>query len=184
MRVSRPGSQILVITESRLSHIVDLAMRLVFFAYWYYVVLDLGKTPDGVHPFDHVLDRLSAEPFLWLFVLGPLLFIGDIFESLMIAVVGEEFTFNGMTRTVLKNQKRLAGFDEIAYLQIRTIRGAEDAEHILTAVLQAGKKIEIDTSSNASDIIALADDVADILGVRVIRLSPEKRKGGRIGCEL
>jgi len=184
MRVSRPSSQILVITESRLSHIGSLALSLVFNALWYYNLLHLEEVPDGVHPFDHLLDRLSAEPFLWLFVLAPLLFVGDIFESLWIAVVGEEFTFNGMTRTVLKNQKRLAGFDEIAYLQIRTIRGAEDAEHILTAVLQAGNKIEIDTSSNASDIIALADDVADILGVRVIRLSPETRKGGGIACEL
>ena len=184
MRVSRLGSQILVLTECRLSHIRNLAMCLVFYAYWYYTLLDLGKLPDGVRPFDYLLDRLSAEPFLWLFVLGPLLFVGDIVESFMIAVVGEEFTFNGMTRTVLKNQKRLAGFDEIAYLQIRTIRGAEDEEHILTAVLQTGNKIEIDTSSNASDIIALADDVADILGVKVIRLSPEKRKRGRIGFEL
>jgi hypothetical protein len=184
MKVSRPSSQILVVTESRLSHIGGLAIFLVFFAYWYYNLLDLGKIPDGVRPFDHLLDRLSAEPFLWLFVLGPLLFVGDIFESLWIAVVGEEFTFNGVTRTVLKNQKRLAGFDEIACLQIRTIRGAEDEEHILTVVLQTGNKIEIDTSSNASDIIALADDVTDILGAKVIRLSPEKRKGGRIGFEL
>src|SRR5262249_52768969 len=127
---------------------------------------------------------LSAEPFLWLFVLGPLLFLGDMFERLWTAVVGEEFTFNGMTRTVLKNQKQLARFDEIAYLQIRTIRGADDEEHILTAVLQTGNKIEIDASRNASDIIALADDVADILGAKVIRLSPEKRKGGGIEIEL
>ena len=184
MRVSRPGSQILVLTESRLSHLQNLAMYLVFFAYWYYAVLDFGKIPDGVHPFDHLLDRLSAETFLWLFVLAPLFSVGEIVESIMIVVLGEEFTFNGMTRTVLRNQKRLAGFDEIACLQVRTIRGAEDAEHILTAVLQTGNKFEIDSSRNASDIIALADDVADILGVRVIRLSPEKRKIGRIGCEL
>jgi hypothetical protein len=184
MKVSRPGSQILVVTECRRSHIENLAGCLLFFACWYCALLDLEKIPDGVHPYDHLLDRLSAEPFLWLFVLAPLILVGDIFESLWIAVMGEEFTFNGMTRTVLKNQKRLVGFDEIDYLQIRTIRGAEDAEHILTAVLQTGKKIEIDTSWNASDIIALADDVADILGVKVIRLSPEKRKGGGIGFEL
>lgn len=184
MKVSRPSSQILVVAESRLSHIGGLAICLVFFVCWHYSLLDLGKIPDSVHPFDHLLDRLSAEPFLWLFVLGPLLLVGDICERLWTAVVGEEFTFNGITRTVLKNQKRLAGFDEIACLQIRTIRGAEDKEHILTAVLQTGNTIEIDTSSNASGIIALADDVADILGVRVIRLSPETRKGGGISCEL
>ena len=167
MRVSRPGSQILVITESRLHAIGFLALYLGFFAFWYYVALDLGKIPDGVHLFDHVLDRLSAQPWLWLFVLVPVLSVPNIFKGLMIAVVGEELTFNGVTRTVLKNHKRLAGFNEIAYLQIRTIQG-KSAEHRLTAVLQTGDKIEIHTSK-ASDIIALADDVADILGVKVVR---------------
>src|SRR5262249_6604922 len=120
MRVSRPSSQILVVSECRLSHIGGLAICLVFFAWWYYTLLDLGKIPDGVHPFDHVLDRLSAEPFLWLFVLAPVFFVPAMFNAIRIAVVGEEITFNGITRTVLKNKKRLAGFDEIVYLQIRT----------------------------------------------------------------
>jgi hypothetical protein len=53
----------------------------------------------------------------------------------------------------------------------------------LTAVLQTGNKIEIDTSWSESNIIALADDVTDILGVKLIRLSPEKRKGGGISFE-
>jgi hypothetical protein len=111
---------------------------------------------------------LSARPLLWLFVLAPVLTVLQVFNSLRIAVVGEEFTFDGVTRTVLKNQKRLAGFNEIAYLQIRTIQG-KSADHRLTAVLQTSDKIEIHTSSNTSEIIALADDVADILGVRVVR---------------
>jgi hypothetical protein len=168
MRVSRPNSQVLVVTKRRQSHIGFLALCFVFYAFWYYILLDLGKIPDGVHPFDHVLDRLSAQPFLWLFVLAPVLSVLQIFNSLRIAVVGEEFTFNGLTRTVLKNQKQLARFNEIAYLQIRTIRG-ESTEHRLTAVLQTSDKFEIHTSSKASDILELADDVADILGVRVVR---------------
>jgi len=168
MRVSRPSSQILVITESRLPAIGLLAFYLAFFAFWYYGTLDLGKIPDGVHLFDHVLDRLSANPFLWLFVLFPVLSVPYIFKSLRIAVMGEELTFDGMTRTVLKNQKRLAGFNEIAYLQMRTIRG-KSKEHRLTAVLQTGDKIEIYTSDTAHEIMALADDAADILGVRVVR---------------
>ena len=82
--------------------------------------------------------------------------------------MGEELTFNGITRTVLKNQKRLAGFNEIAHLQIRTFRGKNE-DHRLTAILQTGDKIEIYTSDDAHKIMALADDAADILGVRVVR---------------
>ena len=83
--------------------------------------------------------------------------------------MGEEVAFNGITRTVLKNRKRLAGFNEIAHLQIRTIRGGKSEEHRLTAVLQTGDKIEIYTTYTAHEIMALADDAADILGVRVVR---------------
>jgi hypothetical protein len=168
VRVSRPSSQILVITESRLPAIGWLAVYLGFFSFWYYFTLDLGKIPEGARLFDHVHDRLSAEPSLWLFVLSPVFFIPYIFKGLRIAVIGEKLTFNGMTTTVLKNRKRLAGFNEIAYLQIRTIRGKSEA-HRLTAALQTGDKVEIYTSDNAHEIMALADDAADILGVRVVR---------------
>jgi hypothetical protein len=78
MRVNRPGSQILVITESRLHAIGFLALYLGFFAFWYYLTLDLGKIPTGVHLFDHVLDRLSAQPMLWLFVLAPVLSVPSV----------------------------------------------------------------------------------------------------------
>jgi hypothetical protein len=64
MRVSRPSSQILVVSKSRLPAIGWLAFYLGFFAFWYYGTLDLGEIPDGVHLFDHVLDRLSAQPSL------------------------------------------------------------------------------------------------------------------------
>lgn len=169
MRVSRPSSQILVVTKRRLPRIGWLAFYISFFAFWYYSLLSLGEIPNGVHPFDHVRARLSEQPFLWLFVLAPILAIPQMFKALKIVVVGEEFTFNGMTRTVLKNQKRLAGFNEIAHLQVRTIQG-KSTEHRLTAVLHTGDKIEIHNSSNASDIIALADDIADMLGVSVVRM--------------
>jgi hypothetical protein len=168
MKVSKPSSQVLVITESRLHAVGFLAFYFGFFALWYHVALDLGKIPEGAHLIDHVLDRLATQPSLRLFVLSPALFVPYIFNCLRIAVIGEEFTFNGMTRTVLKNQKRLAGFNEIAYLQIRTIRGKSE-DHRLTAVLHTGDKIEIYTSNNTREIMALSDDAADILGVKVMR---------------
>jgi hypothetical protein len=69
-----------------------------------------------------------------------------------------------------KNQKWVASFDGIAHLQIRTTEGEYSTEHTLTAVLHMGEKIEIDDSKgDASDIVALADDIADILGVKVVR---------------
>jgi len=62
MKVSNPSSQVLVITESRLHAVGFLAFYFGFFALRYYVALDLGKIPEGAHLFDHVLDRLAAQP--------------------------------------------------------------------------------------------------------------------------
>jgi hypothetical protein len=62
----------------------------------------------------------------------------------------------------------VVSFDGIAHLHVRTMQG--ESEHRLTAVLHTGEKIEIaDSSGDASGIIALADDIADILGAEVVR---------------
>ncbi len=91
-----------------------------------------------------------------------------MYKSLKIVAVGEQLYFDGVMRTILKNQKPLAKFDEVGHLQVRTISG-EGEEHRLTAVLGSGKKIGIHTSGDSDEIITLADDVADIMKVEVVR---------------
>ena len=117
---------------------------------------------------NYILDRLSANPTLWLFVLAPLSSLPILYKTIKVVAVGMQFTFDGIMNEILKNQKPMAKFNEVEHLQIRTISGKTD-EHRLTAVLKSGKKIEIHTYSGLDDIIALADDVADIVKVKVIR---------------
>jgi hypothetical protein len=124
-----------------------------FFGVWYYGLLRSGAIDN---------------PIIWLFLLFPIAFLPILYKSLKIVVMGEQLSFDGVMRTILKNQKLLARFDEVEHLQIRTISG-EGEEHRLTAVLGSGKKIGIHTSGDSDEIIALADDVADIVKVKVIR---------------
>ena len=169
MKVSRPSSHILIVTNPRISSIWKLVLSIGFYALWYYILLDFGKMKDEVHPFDSIFTRLSAQPFLWIFVLVPVLSLPTTFKTLRRIFVGDEIIIDGTTNTILKNQKRMAGFTEIAHLQIRTIQGGETADFRLTVVLNTGGKIQIHTSSNSSEVIALADDIADIVGVSVVR---------------
>jgi hypothetical protein len=168
MKIYRPSPQILIVTQSRLSKIGLLLLYFIFFGFWYYHTLGLGSIPEFAQSFNYILDRLFAEPPLWLFVLAPLFGLPTIYKTIKVVAVGEQLSFDGIINGILKNQKPLARFNEVEHLQIRTISG-EGEEYRLTAVLKSGKKIEIHTSGDSSDINALADDVADIVKVKVIR---------------
>ena len=58
--------------------------------------------------------------------------------------------------------------DDIKHLQLRSISG-EDEVHRLTMVLRDGKKHEIENGGDLTEVVALADDVADAVNVEVVR---------------
>jgi hypothetical protein len=135
------------------------------------MLLGLGSIPEGAQPFDYIRARLSAHPFIWLFLLVPVAILPVMYKSLKISIVGEHLSFDGVMRTILINQKPLARFAEVEHLQIRTISDPEGGPdgYRLTAVLGSGKKIGINFSHDWDEIIALSNGVADIVKVKVIR---------------
>ena len=147
MKIYRPSPQILIVTQSRLSKIGLLSFIFIFFGFWYYNILGLVSIPENSQLFNYILDRLSANTSLWLFVLAPLLSLPNIYKTIKVVAVGNQLTFDGIMNVISKNQKPLAKFDEVEHLQIRTISGKRD-EHRLAAVLRSGKKIEIHTNSD------------------------------------
>ena len=168
MRIHKPNPQVVIVTKSRLKSIIFLSFSVGFFGLWYYNLLQLGSIPEGAQPLKYTIDRLSANPILWFFMIAPVLFILPMYKTLKIVVVGEQITIDGVMRTILKNQKQLVKFDEVKHFQIRTIYG-QSVEHRLTAVLKTGKKIQIHNSGNSDEIIAIGDDVADIVKIKVVQ---------------
>jgi hypothetical protein len=172
MKIHRPNPQILIIITSRLLGISLLIFLIaVFVGCYYYFVIEIGSIPEGAQPFDYILTRLSAKPYVWLIILvGPVLLLPTMYELLKIAAVGKQLSIDGVRRAILENQKLLARFDEVEHLQLWTTYDEADKKYnySLIAVLGSGKEIQIYYSDNGNEIIAIADDVADIMKVKVI----------------
>ena len=86
-----------------------------------------------------------------------------------IRLVKIEFTFNFLARNILRNQKRLAGFDEIEQLHVMSYSISDSDRHRLTAILKEGANvIELDYSYDMWPTVALGKIIGGILDVRVL----------------
>ena len=168
MKIHRPNPQSLIVTKSRLKGFASFSIGWAVFGFVFWNFFELGTISEGTNLFEHIKEKLSTDPLLWFFVLAPVLSLPAIYNMLKIIAVGDRLSFDGMMRTISKNQKPVAKFDEVEHLQIRTIKGQGSPGNYLTAVLRSGKKIKIHTGGDSDEIIALADDVADIMKVSVI----------------
>lgn len=169
VKIHRPNPQILIITRPRLHGILLLAVCIVLLVIFYYL-FELNSIPEGAPLFDSILARLSAKQDLWIVVyLTPVLIPYLMWKGLKIAAVGEKFSFDGVRREIFCNQKPLARFEEVEHLQLEKSYYEEKKQgYQLKVVLESGKKIRFYNSENRYRIISLANDVADIVKVKVI----------------
>jgi hypothetical protein len=70
------------------------------------------------------------------------------------------------------NGVRLGDFSEVTRIQVRTIRDHEgSASYRLSLILASENKIRIAHSFQLGDILDVAEDLADVLGVEITRKS-------------
>ena len=114
MRVSRPAPNVLEVSRRQLfSALGGIVAGALFFAGWYYVLLDLRNVPAEIGLVEHVRNQVAEDPFLWLFILPPLLGVPSLFKAIKVRVIGETLTFDGISQIVSKNRKPLAMFADI-----------------------------------------------------------------------
>ena len=172
MHVSKPNKHTLIIAKSRLSGVLYIIIFISLIFFLFYTFNDFLK--DVVFH-EEILDFLQKNQILYVFILVWLLaIIQKTLSAISLIIKGEEYIFDGRTKTVLKNKKYYVSFSDIAHLEIRTpfFSGrviGNIREHILQARLQSLKKFHIHTSDSLSEISTLADDIANIIGVGVVR---------------
>ena len=171
MQVSKPNQYTLIITKSRLGGILYIV---VFISLIFYLFYAFGSVLKDIRFREEIIYFIQKNP-VYLFVLVLLLpIIQKTSNVISLIINGEEYTFDGLTKTVLKNKKYYVSFSDIAHLEVRTpyfgtrIIG-NIRENILQARLQSLKKIHIHTSYSLSEICTLADDIGNIIGVGVVR---------------
>jgi len=175
MQVSKPDPYTLIVTKNRFGGILYILYNVGFIALLFFWVHAFEGLFKDARFHEEVIDYLQKNPVLYIFILGLLLAIIQQTANVILLIIrGEEYTFDGRTKTVLKNKKYYVSFSEIAHLEIRTPFFGNSIisnmrEHILQARLQSLKKFHIHTSYSLSEIGTLAEDIATIIGVGVVR---------------
>jgi hypothetical protein len=116
-------------------------------------------------------DSFEEHSVLWKYcILGfPILLIPNIVRCIDIYINGEIYFFDGALKEIRKNKKIIAVFSDIDYIQIRTLYDSDSAnEYRVSMVFKSGNKIKIEQSHNRENITNVAEDIADILGVKII----------------
>jgi len=128
--------------------------------------------PEG----NDLIGYIKNDPtvlLLLIMLVVPLGALPRMIKYFSIYRYGEEFTFDGNTRTIQRNNEKIAIFNEVDRLQIKAIksetRQGETSIYGLSVVLQGGTKVEIHTDDNREAIDSLADDLTNLLEVDIIR---------------
>ena len=87
---------------------------------WYSSLLDIFNGEENFDLIGKIQKLVSNNPFMWLFVLGPLTAIPQILIFVKEMLFGTKIHFNGSRSLILKNGWRLAHFSEIDNIKIKT----------------------------------------------------------------
>jgi hypothetical protein len=163
LKILRPSPQVLVISERRLQALIRLGIWVGIVSVFYLVVL------DGTAPADGESAVFGAGSYWeWLLLLFPLFLLPYLFNCLKALLRSDEMIFDGRSQLVSSRSQALAAFGDIRELHLRAVNGTCE-EFCLSATLGDGRHIRLCESGASSAITALADEIAALVGVEVIR---------------
>lgn len=159
MKTHSPSQGVLQLTHSRTGAGLHLAFLVIFFGAWYSFLPSFENSGGS-----------AVVPFRLLFWVAFLSSFPDAIRQIRVLTSGETFTFNRATGVIEHNGVRCASFSEVARIQIRTISGGESSDsYRLSLVLQNDNKLRLAQSANQENVLAVAEDLADHLGVEITR---------------
>ena len=163
LRVSRPTTEILVVSQRRAQAVVRLLIWLsgvVLFC----IVLLVDAMPGSERP----PGDSAAAWRAWALFLVPLFLLPYLFGLIRAIRRGDELIFNGLDEVVSRGKQRLATFAEIRAIELQTVHGSCE-EFRLSAVLDDGGRIALLETEASAEVDALAGKIADLLQVPLTR---------------
>jgi len=154
VKVLRPTPQVLIISERRLQALIRLGIWIAIVCVFYLVVLN-GASPAGGY-------------WEWLLLLFPLFLLPYLFDCIRVLLRSDELIFDGRSQVVSSRSRPLAAFGDIRKLHLRAVNGTCE-EFCLSATLDDGRDIKLCESGASAAIIALADEIAALVGVEITR---------------
>jgi len=144
----------------------------VVFIFWFFL-----KEPKSIKELIEALgalDKVFKERsyfFIFITVAALLFFLRPLLKNLWIAVKGEFFTFDKLRRTITKNGKYVAGFDDVEnsciyeyFLKYFTY-GTSTISYGLKLLMKDGRKLSIYRTNDKEKALQIAQDIADLLNL-------------------
>ena len=163
----KKDEEILTLTKSKISHLIQLLGSLVFLSLYYFALLN-----DWGFSISEIFSNLEIKEkiFRLIFLVFPLFFLEKILRISSIAVEGEEFIFSKPDNSFLLNNRKLEDLSDIENVQIRVISDVDSSdEYILSVISKKGKKYLVEESWRKREVYKAAEFIADFLEIGVTK---------------
>lgn len=163
LKVSRPATGLLVISQGRAQAFVRLAVWIGVVIVFYLVLLgDAILSPEPV---------TNSHADAWherVLLLFPLFLLPYLFSLVRTLRRADELTLDGCEKIVSRGRRTLAAFSDVRSLELRTVHGTCE-EFRLSAILSDGRIIGLVETEASAAIEALAQEISELLGVPLAR---------------
>lgn len=139
----------------------------IFLIGWYSFIT--GVIPDGLSGLKTFLLKNKFDFYNWILIIFPGIFcIKEIIRQFILISIREKFYFNKKTKHIFKNNTKIAEFDDVDKIQIRTYTDFNKREHHrLSLILKNNNKIMINESRSFRRLHRLSEKIANVLDVSI-----------------
>lgn len=161
-QITRQGSDEITIRRTDRNGYIPLLFMLVFFTVWYWGILQSAEETENLTIPERFHNLLSEEPFLWIFVLAPLLIVVPaIIRLFRQSVLGETIHIDGSRGLVKRNNKIIANIDDYQYIDFRD--GGSRGISTIALLEKSGKPLAI-IAAKSPAVRELAENLKLITG--------------------
>lgn len=164
LKVSRPASGILVISQGRTQTLVRLAIWIGVVVIFYLVVLGDAALTD-----DHSANTEATAWRTWVLLLFPLCLLPYLFSLVRALRRADALICDGRAKRLSKRRQTLVDFADIRELELQTVQGTCE-EFRLSAILSNGHSIELLEAEASAATEALAVEISELLEAPLIRM--------------
>ena len=159
MQIERPHNSAIIFRESRKGSGIFVFVLSATIIGWEWMV---WGGPTSLEEFWTFTNPSSDLPQSVLYVLAglPLLVAPLILRRLSVAIFGRVIVFDALSRTITKNNRVLAGFDDVERIDLKMW---DDSTVRLNLFLNSGKKIRIGKLCHTKEFERVKTEIGELL---------------------
>ncbi len=174
MRVTWQSADTLMIAPRRSVALGRLLLVLGFTVVFYHVLWAPADSPGHVTLLEHVHARLQVTWLNGVLVLLPLAVLPDALASVRGLLGRGSLCFDRRSGEVRRNRQVLVLFADVSGVCLTAVNGTCE-EFNLSVRLHDGREIGVMTSGASSNALAVANELAGLLGVQIQRGEAHQR---------